>query len=483
MNWTDEQLAIFEAGSSTSDNMLIEALAGAAKSTTLRELATRLRGSVCALAFNKKIAAEMQEKMPSNVTCSTLNSLGHRIWGQHLGKRLRLFDDKMAVELKDILAELPKEEADELSEDFGLLMRALSASKNLGHVPNASAKKYGSKVRPLLTDSEYFEALPDDFPAWVQAILLTILERSFDQAMSGTIDFADQLLMPTVVQCMFPIYENVLVDEAQDLSEANHVMLGKLAKRRIIAVGDTFQAIYAFRGAHTQSMALLQQRFNMTRFGLNTTFRCPEVICQHVRWRAPEICSWDGNPNSPGVVDYSSHWSAEDFPDGSAIVCRNNAPLFRMAIYLLRSGRRPKLWGNDVTSGIVKTLESLGARNMQQKDAIAALNRWRDKKLAKARRKTAIDSVEDRVACMREFLLGADTLSGAVYLAQEIMSRPGSIDLCTGHKSKGYEWNRVFFLDESLCDMEAEQDQNLRYVIATRAKAHLTYINSDGRLE
>lgn len=482
MQWTDEQVEIFDAGANSNVNMLIQALAGAAKSTTLRQLAQGLNGSVISLAFNKKIATEMKEKMPPNVDCKTLNSLGHSIWGKALKKKLRLDDDKISKLLKERLAELPKDEAAELSEDFGDLMRAFGHSKNSGHVPDAAAKRYGSRVSPLMNDEQFFNSLPDEWTGDVRGMMLDILAESFAQAMEGTIDFADQLLMPTVVQCMFPVYENVLVDEAQDLSLLNHVMLSKLTRRRIIAVGDSFQAIYAFRGAHTDSMSLLRQRFSMEVFSLTTTFRCPQAICDHVRWRAPEIQAWADNPANPGEVAVLGLWDASNFPDGSAIICRNNAPLFRMAIYLLKNGRRPKLWGNDVAAGLVKTLESLGPKNMDRKTALAELAKWREKKLAKAKRKQAILGIEDRVDCLREFIEASDTLGGAQALARDVLSRPGSIDLCTGHKSKGYEWQEVFYLDEHLCSDE-QQDQNLRYVISTRAQRRLTYINSDGRIE
>jgi len=39
--------------------------------------------------------------------------------------------------------------------------------------------------------------------------------------------------------------------EFQDLSFLNHRMLEKLAVRRFMAVGSSFQSIYEFRGAHT----------------------------------------------------------------------------------------------------------------------------------------------------------------------------------------------------------------------------------------
>jgi len=66
------------------------------------------------------------------------------------------------------------------------------------------------------------------------------------------------------------------------------------------------------------------------------------------------------------------------------------------------------------------------------------------------------------------------------------------VELMTGHKSKGEEWDHVFHLDSWLIPSKfalraadegdnsgMEQERNLRYVIETRSKKTLTFINSE----
>jgi DNA helicase-2/ATP-dependent DNA helicase PcrA len=478
-SWTQEQLNIFAFVRNTSDNLLIEALAGAAKTTTLVELCRFLDGNTLCLAFNKKIAEEMSKKMPANVQCSTLNSLGHKVWGQHVGRRLQLSAGKCHNLLLEAIASRPGDEQQHLFDEMRDTGQAIAAAKNHGHVPDSIADRLGSKCEPLMTNEEFFEMFPEDLSSVQREVIIEVLTKSFEEALKGNIDFADQLLLPTVIRCSFPIFSNVLVDEAQDLSELNHVMLTKVAKRRLIAVGDSLQAIYAFRGAHTEGMPLLRSRFNMTTLHLSTTFRCPSTICSHVRHHATRIEAWENNPNNPGSVTYLKVWSMADIPEGSAILCRNNAPLFRTALRMLKAGRRPNVWGRDIAASLVKILENLGPPNMRQADVILALSRYKAEKEAKLRKQSAKDSLAERCECLLVFIENSDTLFGAVSLAKEVFNYEGKTDLATGHKAKGAEWDNVFILDPDLLSGEG-QDLNLAYVLATRSKCNLTYINTDG---
>lgn len=477
-NWTPEQHSIFAAARETDDNLMIEALAGAAKTSTLVELSRYLRGTTLCLAFNKKIAVEMASRMPKNIECSTLNSLGHRVWAQAIGKRLTLAAGKCHHLLIEEIERAPTDDRAHLYETLGDVGRFISAAKNHGHVPNTIAARLGQRCAPLLTDGEFFDMLPDEPTPAQTDVIIKVLTSSFDMALEGKIDFADQLLLPTVIKCSFPIFSNVLVDEAQDLSELNHVMLGKVAKRRIIAVGDSLQAIYAFRGAHKEGMPLLRERFNMETLYLSTTFRCPEPICAHVRHHAHRIVAWEGNPNA-GEINYLKVWNMDNIPEGSAVLCRNNAPLFRFALRMLKAGRRPNLWGRDVAASLVKTMQSLGAGNMRRSDAIIALNQYQATKERSMKKQSAKDALAERVECILVFLENAETLGGAITLAEAVFNYEGKVDLATGHKAKGAEWNDVFILDHYLLSDEG-QDLNLAYVLATRSKARLSYIDTDG---
>lgn len=480
--WTPEQLAIFAAARDTKSNLLIEALAGAAKTSTLVELARHLKGTTLCLAFNKKVADEMAERMPKTVVCKTLNSLGHGVWAQRIGKKLQLSQSKLHNLLLEEIEQCLPEERTVLFDNLADIGRALQMSKNHGHVPDDIAGDLASKVTTLLSDEEFFELLPEE-PTGLQIdVMLRVLTRSFNDALAGRIDYADQLLMPTVMRCSFPIFDNVLGDEVQDWSELNHVMVAKAAKRRIICVGDSLQAIYAFRGAHTAGMPLLQQRFNMTTLHLSTTFRCPDAVCEWVRHHAPRIQSWSGNPHNPGSVTFLHQWRMEDIPDRAAVLCRNNAPLFRFALRMLKEGRRPNLWGRDVAAALIKVMEGLGPINMRQPDAISALASYKREKEAKMKRASAKQNLAERVECLLVFLENAESLGGAISLAKNVFNSEGKVDLATGHKAKGAEWKEVFILDRDLIGDEG-QEFNLAYVLATRAKSRLTYINTDDYID
>ena len=469
---SDEQIAIVEAATSTKDNLLISALAGAAKSTTLELIALALPdvNTLC-LAFNSKIVKEMKQRLPANCECATLNSIGHRAWGAALGKRLTVDKFKCADILKSRLDTYDAEERQLLWDAFPDILRAIGSAKTSGHVPD---KFLSTKdCTPLISSEQFFLDYDIEFSPLEKQLINYVLEESMRLAFLGQIDFDDQVLMPGCFRAPFPIFSLLLVDEAQDLSLLNHAMLRKLYRRRIIAVGDQFQAIYAFRGAHEDGMAALAAEFSMRELKLTTTYRCPPAIVEHVRWRAPDIRAWDKHP-SPGTVTRLYPWSTANIPDHAAVICRNNAPLFSVAISLLKSGRYPKLWGNDIGTALLKVMKSFGPAHTTQADALMGLQRWHTKQLDRVKNKSALADKRD---CIEVFLRAAPLLSGAIDYASTIFTSSGAINLMTGHKAKGHEFHEVFFLNEKLVKGEG-QDPNLRYVICTRAQRTLTYIDS-----
>src|SRR5712692_8017179 len=93
---TAEQQAIIEAARNDTRSILVRAFAGCAKSTTLEMLAKALAPSPSlALAFNKKIALDLEKRFPPHFVIKTLNSLGHSAWSNAIGKRLVLDDKKL----------------------------------------------------------------------------------------------------------------------------------------------------------------------------------------------------------------------------------------------------------------------------------------------------------------------------------------------------------------------------------------------------
>lgn len=472
MNFTPtaEQEIILQHVRDTNDNLLISALAGAAKTTTLVLIAEALDKSTLCLAFNKRIATEMQERLPSQCVASTLNSLGHRAWAQILGRRLILDDRKTFRLLKARYETLEPDEARSITDSFLDLLHVIEDGKAGGYVPD----DLFPQAKPLLTDDDIAsgEIVLSELEF---QIVRDVSAASIREALTGTIDYDDQLLMPTCFPCSFPHFPVVMVDEAQDLSELNHAMLRKIVKRaRLIAVGDECQSIYGFRGAHSQSMELLRQTFSMTPLVLSVSFRCPISVVNEARWRAPHM-QWPSWAKE-GKVQNITKWRAEELPAGAVILCRNNAPLFRMAIALLKRGRYPELVGNDLAKSLIGAMKKLGPLSTPREQVLVLIDKWADKRKQKVRRKNAVD---DQAACMKVFAWEGANLGQAITYAEATLARSGPIKLMTIHKAKGLEFDDVFILDSFLIG-EDQQDQNLKYVGQTRAKSTLTYITSEG---
>lgn len=473
MQLTPEQTAAISAARDTDDNLLISALAGAAKTTTLVKIAEALPSvEMLCLAFNKKIALEMQERLPPNCKAMTLNALGHRVWSEATGRRIKINSGKTYELMSAVIEEQAPADRSPLYDAMAELMRLVDFGKSCGYIPTGTYEK----GKRLMDDDEFFNHIEQELSPLEQDIIRDVTLRSLKRAFEGECDFNDQILMPTIFHGAFPRYPLVLVDEAQDLSALNHAMLRKLAKKRLIAVGDQCQAIYGFRGAHEDGMATLRRAFSMRELTLSTSFRCPKAVIEHVRWRAPHM-QWP-DWAKPGAVTTLAEWRAADLPDDAALICRNNAPLFGAAIRLLKNGRTCELDGKDIILSITKVLRKFGSSDMKQGDVLDRITAWEEKEKAK-NKKRAHGRIEDRAECMRIFARQGATLSDALAYAQHLMHLRSPLKLMTGHKSKGLEFTDVFFLDEHLVG-DDEQEPNLRYVICTRSKDTLTYVRSDG---
>jgi len=475
---TPEQQAIIEAAQNSAANLAVVARAGAAKTSTLVMIAEALpRVQILCLAFNKAIAVEMAERLPKNCEAKTLHSIGFAAWRNFIRCKTNIADRKMFEIVKSLIGELkdPEEKTiafEELADTLDIIRQAKAG----GYLPEQFRK--GTPYKSIDSDEDFFFSLPMEPSELQRELVQAALIISFQQALKGTLDFDDMIYCPALSPVSWPTTQLLMVDEAQDLSALNHLVLRKIVKRnRIIAVGDPFQAIYGFRGADTKSLPNLIQMFDMEELRLTVTFRCGKNIAANATWRAPDLQSpdWqiDGEVHRPVV------WRPEELQQGDAIICRNNAPLFSMAIRLIKVGLLPEISGRDMVKPLSKIMNKLGSTKTPTKEAIAELAKWKEKQLSKAR-DGAEGKVHDTAACIKVIFEQTATIGDAIAYLEHLMSRDGRIHLMTGHKSKGLEFDRVWFLNQHLCRVkDHEQDANLKYVIETRAKKYLAYVSSD----
>ena len=477
MNHTDEQLHCISSVTASQENLSVTAYAGCGKTTTLVDMIAAAGPiPILALAFNKKIATEMQSRLPANTTCKTLNALGHGIWARTIANRINLDTSKTFKLISEAKDKLSKKGDKELfKESFGEIMQVVRLAKSQGYCPPG---QFGQ--RTLIPREDFFGGLDDELDPAIITQVDDILLRSINFSYNGTIDFDDQIYMPTLFGGSFPNFPLICVDEAQDLSTLNHAMLQKLARDRLIIVGDPNQSIYGFRGAVNSGMEKLSLEYSMKPLKLSISFRCPEAIVDHSRWHVPDFKS----NISGGKINVCEAWQGKNLAQGEvAIICRNNAPLFRAAMRLLREGRSIQLVGSDIGPALIKILEKLGDPALPQAQVHQKINEWKREAERKSRNPA---SLEDRSECLHVFADTADTLSGALAYAKHLFSQEGKVKLMSGHKAKGLEFDTVYHLDPwripgkfAVSPEELRQENNIRYVIETRAKKELIYIDTE----
>lgn len=466
-NPTAEQVHILRKSVETSENVMIDALAGTGKTTTAEQITNVVKQKpILYLVFNKKNALEAEEKLTGLVRIKTLNGLGHTIWST--GRRVTLQKTKTQDHLRDLIGEL-KSQSDKniIWEIFWPLVAAVGLAKNVGYVPEG---KYPTAKR-LATQEQFYRLLDEEPDDLMSELIDALLIRSIREAMSGHIDYDDQVYMPAMFGGVFPKFPCIIVDEYQDLNPCNHAIIAGLMRHRsrLFGVGDPWQNIYGFRGAKAGGMNIARKQYNMSSCDLSISFRCPQEIVRHVQWHVPKF-KWfkaGGSVRQPDYIDPST------IDDAATFICRNNAPLFSMALRLLAVGRSVSVAGSEVGPRIVGIMKRLGHGSMNQDGVFDSIEAWREAKLERES-KTANDIAD----CMLVFASHGQSLDSAVAYAEHLFSQEGSIQFLTGHKAKGLEFPDVYHLDPWLC-RATEQDNNLRYVISTRSQDRLCEIDSD----
>ncbi len=471
---TDEQATTLDhCRGTTYPNLMINALAGTGKSATLKMIdrASKIKPALY-LVFNKRnqleaIAAQKAGEFHETTSIKTFNGLGHGIWARAIAHPIALDKSKSRTLWRELVDGLSRGDASEAWRNYQVVMDGMEKSKALGYIP-ADVKV----AQSLITSNDLSHAMDERPNEYAKELIDQLLRESIRRAYLGLIDFNDQIYMPALFGGTFPKFPRVMVDEYQDQSPVNHALLARIATGRLIGVGDPFQNIYGFRGAKAGGMSSAVETYGMTELPLSVSFRCPRAIVEAAQWRVPHF-RWS---KPGGEVNQHEQLSASDIVDDAAIICRNNAPLLRMAFRLISAGRSVTVVGSELGPRLVAIMRKLGTDSTTRKDLIDAIEQWREEKLL-ANSKSANDLAD----CMRVFADHGSTLSAAVSYAEHLFAQTGTIRLLTGHKSKGLEFENVYFLDPDLCD-HREQDQNLRYVIQTRSMNILNSVDSSSIL-
>lgn len=468
LSWSDEQRAIFACPDA---HIVVRARAGAGKTTTAVEMVNDpdRQESTLMTAFNKSIAATLQQRVRKGVDVCTMHSLGlttlRRAWGP-----VRV-DPYKGAKIAQAVAEDLKVDAEY---DFPYMLMVLA-----GLVKNSGARTlddvYAVVMRHMRADALAHA------PQVTRAVVACVKKASEDHT---SVDYDDMVYFPVKYGLTPPPYGTVVVDELQDMNPVQLALVLRAAGHRIVAIGDEKQAIYRWRGAGATTMRDVIEELDATVLPLSTTYRCSRAVVDYVKTEHPDVSDLKASENA------DDGWVTDVLKDefdpqpGDFVLSRLNAPLIEAAIQLAVWGQKVKVVGTDVPKGVIALLR-------RAPDDLRAVPRWCDKSyeevhedLVAANRKDDLRQVKDEYRTLKALVRHASTKAEVRTRVLHLFGAPSAESVCfsTAHKAKGQERDRVWLLADTFRremhdPAQNEEEANVHYVAATRARRdlHLVY--------
>lgn len=462
-----KDILIWAAQSSGSLNII--ARAGCGKSTTLLELA---------------------RQVDSRAYAGTFHSIGLRIWKQ-FGHRSEIDGNKVKMLAKTVFP-YDKKLA-------GLAAQSVSFAKQMAF--GIKGSKVGTVVdwEALIDyygiDDEITGVSNDRFISECAKVLRRSLEMCTDS--ESVIDFDDMLYAPMYfygTKSPSVQYDWVFTDEAQDTNPIRR-MLAKWIMRpngRMVSCGDPRQAIYHFCGASSDAMDVIKAETGAVELPLNVTYRCPKSIVALAQTWVPDFTAHESAPDGViRTIDHTDLWMERFRTDNSDVVlCRNTRPLVGIAMRLRERGI-PCVVEGQSGQAIINLITKWG--ELAVDNFLVRMEDWEKEQVVKWQNKGRLDKVEmvnDRCGTIRQLAFhtgGMDTTRKLVARVEMLFRddhRTDVLRLCTIHRSKGREWDRVFLVGRNVYQPsryaeskeELQQEENLTYVAVTRVKRELVEV-------
>jgi len=279
--------------------ILIVAGPGSGKTRVLtervRRLLTEVQGHyrILALTFTNKAANEMKERLAEFENIEQRAFLGtfHSFCLEVLATRgegvginaiptvFESYQDRKQVLLQAVMSDPA------LQSELYQIADPKEQSKRLSYWLETISALKGDLLQP--------EAVEDDLMSRVYAAYNSGLSAS------SAYDFDDLLFLtyrlfterPKIADFYRRQYRYILVDEAQDINEAQYRILQSLCGqtyRNVMLVGDPKQAIFVWNGADPKYLDLFGKDFQATKIVLTDNFRSSKAVVEAAKKLAPE---------------------------------------------------------------------------------------------------------------------------------------------------------------------------------------------------
>ncbi len=527
-SWSSYQQAVFQFIDTQMKNLVIEAVAGSGKSTTLLEIARLMKGKkVGIIAFNSAIAKELKgkivERQMNDVDAKTFHAAGLYAVTKRVGKRDDVDIDKKKI--SKIVDALCVSRPD-LGAYGSYIEAAVNMAKNLGFgcpggpvlddmhawihmttfyslddkLPEDEVSPNGNKMSPDAIMEKGIKAAQVVLKRSVKLVLEWLKDRTGKGRLM--IDYADMIYLPLVLDLRMWQYECLMVDEAQDLNYSRMLLAKKMVRRggRFVFVGDPRQNIYGFTGAMNNALEIIKTEFGCHTLPLSVTYRSAKAIVAYAHRVVSHIQAAPNAPEGEVLFWGGDQFEAEELLKTDAILCRVNAPLVTLAFSLIRRGIPCKIEGREIGAGLISLVSKWKVKSLDKlRDRLEGyMQREVEKALAKDQEERA-DQITDRVntvfvlieRCAAQDDTSKRNVAGLKEMIEAMfddnVASQGLLTLCSYHRSKGREFLRVFRLDHhkhcpsrfAKLPHQRIAEDNLDYVATTRAITTLVEINQN----
>ena len=508
MLFTAEQNNIFEFIRSGSGHGIIDAVAGAGKTTTIMECARYVadKTDVLFCAFNKSIQTEITNKFNkqglNQITVKTIHALGFQILKENniTGKKIVPDENKYKTILnKD--AELQDEIKVYLNELICINgfepdeteSKKQFAVKELVYLFKDRLLDINQKIRATLTvlDLDNFKKLIEHFNFFSE---VEISSKTFNKEIelyfesskillnagnaaakeSLIIDYTDMLYLPYILNLRASkTYSFLFIDECQDLSKSQLAIVLKYGNinGRILAVGDPFQSIYGFAGADIDSFSRVRDTINARPLPLTTCFRCPPNVVNLAASIRQDIRA---KKQESGIIEEISFKQVINRAGkNDLIISRYREPILFLVFDFINQNKRVQIHRDEVYEIIneLKNLFKQEERNVTLTEdnggfeliKKSVINRWKyiinndAMKLTNSiERQIYVQSKTEYLNNRLEFLhkkyLQWKNVCPAIddilkKIKEFISASDNCVKLSTIHRAKGLEAERVFILN------------------------------------
>lgn len=464
-----EALRLFLEGKS----LVIQAGAGAGKTSSLVLLAENsvLRGQY--IAFNGPIVKEARTVFPSTVNCSTAHSLAYKaMMNPDFERRLRESRRIKPMELAKMMKVDPMwitnyaGEQRQLGAGFlaGLALRTVDQFCNSAdteitarHVPKVDGldepihAQHGLSKYPV--NAEVAKAIvPVAKRAWKDI-------RMYDGALPfkhGHYLKMWQLSGPKIAA------DYILFDEAQDANPVLQAIVAAQTHAQIVWVGDSQQQIYSFTGAIN---ALEKVTVDAKTF-LRQSFRFGPAIARVANVLLDKL---DAELRIIGFDKIKSVVTWIEEPD--VLLTRTNAGAVRAMLEAQAAGKKVHLVGGSKhIADFARAAKDLMEGKRVEHPELACFESWDEVLSYVEEDEESGGDLKVIVKLIEDFEVEA--IVAAVSIASQ--ERHADLVISTAHKSKGKQWPKVKIGNDFPSGEKAKGEElRLLYVAVTRAQTHL----------